>query len=219
MSGFTGIRTSTIFESVYLDVFRRHRFMNENFEISKFIVPRELDYFRSLYETYYSKLVRFAEAIVFDSEEAKDIVQEVFFNLWDKSGKFQISTSISGYLFTTTKNKALNHIKSNKIHDKHHEMIKEAWIYSEHLEPENDDELISKLFMAIDNFPAQMKKAILLRTTRDMKYEEIAKEMNLSLNTVKTHLKNAFRLLRQTSFTTFFFFLFHYFILFQFCPV
>jgi RNA polymerase sigma-70 factor (family 1) len=185
--------------------------MNENNEISKFIVPRELDYFKSLYENYYSKLVRFAEAIVFDTEEAKDIVQEVFFNLWDRSGNFQISTNISGYLFTAVKNKALNHIKSNKIHDKHQDLIREAWIFSEHLEADNNDELISQLFKVIDNFPAQMKKAILLRTTRDLKYEEIAREMNLSLNTVKTHLKNAFRLLRQTPLTALIYFVFQYF--------
>ena len=160
-------------------------------------IPKEISCFNSLYEEYFAQLVKFAEAIVFDSEEAKDIVQEVFFHLWDNADKIKITTSISGYLFTSVKNKALNHIKSVRITDVHNERIKEAYLYACYLEPESDDELLTRVYSEIENFPAQMKKVLLLRTEKNMKYDEIAKLLNLSKNTVKTHLKNAFRLLRE----------------------
>jgi len=171
--------------------------MDSNPKINAFLVPRELTYFRNLYEEYYAQLVRFAEAIVFDKEEAEDIVQEVFFNLWDKSGKLHLTTGITGYLFTSVKNKALNHLKTCRVIDKHNERIREAFLFACHLEPEHDEELLKKAFILIDDFPVQMKKVILMKAVDGMKYEEIAKHMNISINTVKSHLKKAFRLLRQ----------------------
>lgn len=169
---------------------------NEN-ETAILLIPKELDWFNSLYSEYYPQLVKFAEAIVFDSEEAKDIVQDVFIHLWNHADKIKITTSISGYLFTSVKNKALNHIKSVRITDVHNERVKEAYLYACYLEPQSDDELLTRVYSEIENFPAQMKKILLLRTEKNMKYDEIAQALNLSKNTVKTHLKNAFRLLRE----------------------
>ena len=63
------------------------------------VIHRDPDYFRSLYEKYFLPLTEFAEAIVYDREEAKDIVQDVFFYLWDNAEKIRINKSIKHYLF------------------------------------------------------------------------------------------------------------------------
>ncbi len=172
--------------------------MERPFETTGSPVQKELNYFNGLYTEYYSQLVRFAEAIVFDREEARDIVQEVFFNLWDNAGKIRITTSIQGYLFTAVKNKALNHVKSCRVVDRHNDRVREAFLFACHLEPDDHDEQMGRVWETINKFPSQMKKVIILRATREMKYDEIARELGLSINTVKTHLKKGFSLLRKT---------------------
>jgi RNA polymerase sigma-70 factor (family 1) len=173
------------------------RLMEKPIEISRFPVQKELNYFHNLYLEYYAQLVKFSEAIVFDKEEAKDIVQEVFFYLWDNADNVRITSSISGYLFTSVRNKSLNHIKSCQVIDRHNERVREAYLFACHLEPDDTEEVMGKIRETIDKFPSQMKKVILLRTEKEMKYEEIANELDVSINTVKSHLKRGFRLLRK----------------------
>jgi len=86
--------------------------MNDNRRI---IIKKDKKIFKNLYEKYYSQAVLFATSIVYDKEEAKDIVQEVFFYLWDNADNIRIKTSIKQYIFTAVKNKSLNLIRQYKI--------------------------------------------------------------------------------------------------------
>jgi len=160
-------------------------------------IPKEPGFFKDLFEEYYPQLVRFAEAIVYDRTEAKDIVQEIFYKFWENAGTLRINSSIPAYLFTAVKNSALNHIQSRNVMDRNRERIKEAWLFSCHMEPEDNEELMAQLSSLIDKLPSQMKKILSMRLHNNLKYSEIADQLNLSKNTVKTHLRLAFREIRD----------------------
>jgi RNA polymerase sigma-70 factor (ECF subfamily) len=158
---------------------------------------KELGVFQELYEHYYSRMVLFAMSLVYDPDEAGDIVQEVFYYLWDKAETIEIKTSLKNYLFTAVRNAALNRIRHYHIHDAHAGQIREAWYLALEPDPDPDEERLARIQEVVDTFPSQMQKIFLLRTRDEKRYEEIAQELGISLNTVKTQIKRAFQLLRK----------------------
>lgn len=161
-------------------------------------IQRNRDYFKELYEKYYSRLVTFAASYLFDPDEAEDVVQEVFVYLWDNSGKIDIRGDVRFYLFTAVKNKSLNRIKHLNIIDKHNIRVKEAYLNAEVLpEDDADEELLGRINSVIDNMPPQMKKVFELHSYSGLKYNEIADELDISINTVKTHITRGFSILRD----------------------
>lgn len=161
-------------------------------------IQRNKEYFNELYKQYYSRLVSFAVTFLYDSDEAEDVVQEVFFYLWDNSGKIDITGDIRSYLFTSVKNKSLNRIKHLNIIDAHSDRVREAFLNAEVI-PDNDadEELFGRINSIIDNMPAQMKKVFELHSYSGLKYQEIAAELDISINTVKTHITRGFSILRD----------------------
>lgn len=160
-------------------------------------IPRNLEYFSELYRSYYGDLVMFAEAILFDHEEARDVVQEVFCYIWDNSRSIEIRSDIRTYLFSSVKHRALNRLKHLDIIDKHFDRVREAWWFSMNVSPEEDALNLKRIRDVSEKFPEQMRRVFMLRTDENMKYEEIAGELGISVNSVKTHLRRAFSLLRK----------------------
>lgn len=166
---------------------------------SKRIVPGNTEYFRELYTDYYSLLVRFARGILYDSEEAKDIVQEVFLDLWSNPADIPAGNTMKAYLFTCTRNKSYNRIKKLRIIDKHQDQIKEALLFAYSLEALPEENL-KKLEKILNELPDQMQNVVRLHAFKGLKYNEIAATLGVSVNTVKTHLKRAYQKFREEMF-------------------
>ncbi|RYG44331.1 MAG: sigma-70 family RNA polymerase sigma factor, partial [Chitinophagaceae bacterium] len=75
-----------------------------------------------LFRAHYEQLHRYAFSIVKDTDEAKDVVQAVFLNLWEKKATLNINTSPKAYLFRSVYNESLNHLKKNEVLQKHHNL-------------------------------------------------------------------------------------------------
>ena len=82
--------------------------------------------FEILFKTHYDALVRFVYKYLNDLEESEEIVQDVFYTLWNKSDNLKIQSSIKSYLYQAARNKSLNIIKHNKVKQKHVESIKNS---------------------------------------------------------------------------------------------
>ena len=94
------------------------------------IKKRDKEAFRYLYEYYFAKMVLFAESYLYDEEEARDLVQDLFFHLWNHAGTLQVATSVKAYLFTSVRNRCLNAIRDRKIRDEHNNKLFEAQLFS-----------------------------------------------------------------------------------------
>ena len=70
--------------------------------------------FEELFRSYFTPLCSFAQKFVQDADEAKDIVHQVFINLWNKRDVIDVNTSLKSYLFQGVQNRSLNFIRDNK---------------------------------------------------------------------------------------------------------
>jgi RNA polymerase sigma-70 factor (ECF subfamily) len=158
--------------------------------------PGNPEYFGELYNKYYSLLVRFAQGLLYDSEEAKDIVQEVFLDLWSNPAKIPEENSLKAFLLSCTRNKSYNRIKKLMIIDQHQEQVKEALLFSYRMDADSEKDL-KKLEEILDEMPDQMQNVVTLHAIKGLKYNEIAETLGVSVNTVKTHLKRAYQKFRK----------------------
>lgn len=75
--------------------------------------------FGAFFRENFPFLVMFADKYVNDMDMAADIAQEAFIQLWRFEGEFVSPEKVKGFLYTTARNLALNHIKHNQIVDEH----------------------------------------------------------------------------------------------------
>jgi RNA polymerase sigma-70 factor (ECF subfamily) len=163
----------------------------------RILIPKDTSFYEKLYRDYYEILVRFAEGILFDEEEARDMVQEVFLDLWNKEKNILIDSSIKTYLYSCVKYKTFNRIKKLKLIDRHQDQVKEAILYAMDYSSLPEDELKEKIQSIFDEFSPQMRKVVELHSFSGLKYKEIAEELDISINSVKTHMKRAYKRLRD----------------------
>lgn len=155
--------------------------------------------FKEIFDRYHSLLYQFACKKTKDSDEAKDILQEVFVHLWNKRANFEITTSLSSYLYRSVLNKILNIIKHKIVHEGYvqslHQWINETHHGSDYLIREKDiEKLIAKEITAL---PPKMREVFELRKKEFLSNRQIAEKLGLSEQTVETHMKRALRVLRK----------------------
>ena len=97
--------------------------------------------FSELYITYYSKLVRFAREYVILEEDAENITQDVFADMWEKRESIDLIENMSAYLFRLVKNRCLDYLKHKAFEQK----------YVEHIQSSFEIELSLKL-QSLDRF-------------------------------------------------------------------
>ncbi|MEG0500348.1 MAG: RNA polymerase sigma-70 factor [Rikenellaceae bacterium] len=149
--------------------------------------------FELIYKEYFSRLCLLSKKIVGDPVIAEDIVQQLFFTLWNNRSKITIDTTGGGYLARSTYNLTLQYIRKNSIHSKHHALIYDdlhagSGYYDQQMEYASDDEKIFKLRKALQLLPEQCRAIIIKSRYENKKSAEIASEMNLSVRTVENQL-------------------------------
>ena len=151
--------------------------------------------FKKLYESLYEDLVFFANGYLFDISASEDIVQETFIQLWEKAETITIKISLKAYLYSMVRNRCLNYLKTIKITDSFNILDFQAIIESDYdlddYTNEDKEIIYSQILKIIETLPAKMQTIVKLRFMNNYKYSEIAEEMNVSVNTVKTQLKRA----------------------------
>jgi RNA polymerase sigma-70 factor (ECF subfamily) len=151
--------------------------------------------FKKLFETHYKELVIYANQYLFDKRSSEDVVQEVFIYLWDSSNKINVKTNLKAYLYAMVRNRCLNTLKSIKI--TYTSNISEIQtsndsIYMPDWFPEKDNQILyNKVLNIIENLPVKMRTIVKLRFIENYNYHDIANELGISVNTVKTQLKRA----------------------------
>lgn len=154
--------------------------------------------FELIFNKYYKSLLRFAEHHVFSQDTANDIVQETFLRLWEKAPRLHINTSLKAYLFRSVRNRCLDYLRHIQVQDKYKQQLIEAQIYSRATEVDIDRETDRKINEAIQSLPDQCKKILQLSFFEGKKYDEIARQLDISINTVKTQVSRAYKHLRKT---------------------
>lgn len=154
--------------------------------------------FELLFKTYYAPLTLFARSFVADPDESEEIVQSFFLKLWENRTKITISTSVKSYLFSSVRNRCLNHIKHQKIKQVYQTEVLNA--PAEENQSSNyfmEIDLVEKINKSIDSLPPRRKEIFILSREHGLKYREIANQLGISIKTVETQMGQALKDLRE----------------------
>jgi len=145
-----------------------------------------------------NKLYRFSLRLLGDTEEAQDIVQEIFLRLWSKREKLKEYRNIEAFAMTMTRNLCLDKLKSPASRK---ETFDETREMTDHRTPYTSTETadtIRFVRMAMDGLPEQQRMVIHLRDVEECDFDEIAEITGLSLNNVRVNLSRARKKIRDT---------------------
>ena len=152
--------------------------------------------FEDICKEYSKPMFLYALSFLISEEEAEDVIQEVFINFWKDDTYQKIKNEVTKtYLFRSVKNNCLNRLKKKNILCDCLDLLRED-IAEEEMMKWND-ELIQEVETEIARMPEQTREIIQGVFFHGMKYQEVADQLGVSINTVKTLLKNGMRYLRE----------------------
>lgn len=157
-------------------------------------------HFEHLFRTHFERLCSFARQYVSDLDTAQDICQKVFIRLWEKREEMDTGRSIASYLFTSVRNRCLNHIRDHKKYRSHlldvecGEFEIGTAITEDHFAVE---ELQQRIDAALATLPPKCRQVFEMSRYDQKKYREIADELDISQKTVEAHMSKAIKSLRD----------------------
>ena len=174
---------------------------NEELRIVGMLQSGDERAYRYLYEQHYAVLCEIASQLVHDDFLAETLVGDVFFHLWEIRSDLDIRTSLRNYLARSVRNRCLNYLVSR--HARNVPMNEEeiqtdtGCLADLPLDRLLQEELEGEIDKAVARLPAETRRVFRMHRFEDKKYQEIADELGISVNTVKYHIKRALALLRS----------------------
>lgn len=152
-----------------------------------------------LYVELFDPLQLYAFRYVYDWEEARDIVQSAFLQLWINIENLKPDSNVASYLSSIVHNLCGNYLRHLDIVDSHREKLIEATLFQNIYADSSviPPEIRSKLDSALRNLPSRSYEILMAHIVDGKKNAEIAEELGIAESTVKTHLKRAMRFLRE----------------------
>lgn len=163
------------------------KWLNENYHVN----------FEKLYKFIYKRLYLFARNFLMDEALADDIVQEVFLGLWNKGKEMREDIPLERYLFISIRNSCVDYHRRLNILDKYqrHLIESEAMVYFPYGEEEAERSI--KIRKLLGKLPDMQRQVVELSTWEGLKYKEIAERLNIAEGTVHTHIKRAYKFIKE----------------------
>lgn len=154
--------------------------------------------FENVFKNHFKSLHAYAYTIVKDEMAAEEMVQNVFCKIWERKGQLDIETSLTAYLYRAVYNESLNHIKHQKV-----KMAYQAHA-SYQMKMQTDSaskkvllsDLEKKLRTALSELPEQCRTIFQMSRFEELKYQDIADRLGISIKTVENQMGKALKLLR-----------------------
>lgn len=151
-----------------------------------------------IFNKYYQALCYFAFQYLNDDETAEDIVQDIFTGLIEKPRIFDTPYHIKNFLYQSTKNACLNHIKKEKSKEKYNDFIKNSHQDEEDYERKIiATEVFRELKEVTDSLPEECRKVYELSYFGGLDNQAIADELGISINTVKAQKARGKKILKE----------------------
>lgn len=154
--------------------------------------------FEHLFKTHYKELHAYAGVMLRDADTAEEIVQGMFLKFWEKRELLSVQTSIKAYLYKCVYNDSMNYLKHQKVKTKYHDFA--AYTMNNEHEPASSrvelSELEIKLQEALNELPEACRTIFQMSRFEELKYREIAEQLDLSIKTVENQMGKALKILR-----------------------
>jgi len=173
--------------------------MPKDRKILKRFKEGDAEAFDVIYHNYSKKMFHFALGLVKDEDISKDLVQEVFVNLWEKRGQVDLNLNFDNYIFTIAYNSIRKYFRKKSIETK---VIDHLVKNSPEIIESVDgtviyNELLGLASKTIENLPPKRKIVYKLSRQDGMKIKEIASKLNISTRTAENHLVKALKHLKE----------------------
>ena len=162
------------------------------------IISYKLEFDR-VYREHFGRLYAFASSLIKCEELAKDVISDVFVNLWNSRIDFNKVRDIEAYLFIAVKNQALQ-VLSKSPHRLGDNDIEKTLRKIDMSDPERvliEKELLNDLESAIKSLPDQCQLVFALAREKNMTYQQISDELGIAPATVKSHMIKAIANIRE----------------------
>ena len=151
-----------------------------------------------IYDRYKNLLYTHAYKKLGDPEEVKDVLQELFTNLWNKRAEIPVAVNLSAYLYTAIRNRILNLLSHKAVEHKYITSLQQfvqSAVYTTDLTIQ-ERELAALIQKEIDLLPPKMRAIFLLSRSSHLSHQEIAEQLSISEQTVAKQVTNALKILR-----------------------
>jgi RNA polymerase sigma-70 factor, ECF subfamily len=154
--------------------------------------------FEMLYKSFFTMLCMFSYRIVKKTDIAEEIVQDVFFHIWDKRNQFELTTSFKSYLYKAVHNNSLKHLRHQKIvlaYENSSAFSDSEKVTGQHYLEES--EVYQILHGVINELPDRTREIFQLNRFKGLKYQQIADVLEISVKTVEAHMSSVLKILRK----------------------
>lgn len=179
-----------------------------------------LQAFEKLYNSHYAYMCVVATKYVYDIEVAKEVVNDVFVNLWQK--RASLSYPILPYLIRSVQNRCINYLRNQRLNtvslteeEVYLYDLRESMILSDSHPLQNliNKEIDKQIKQAINQLPPRCRRIFSEYLYENKSYEEIARDMNISTNTVRVQIKIGITKMKASLFNVRFLILFSLFFI------
>ena len=152
--------------------------------------------FDDLFKYNYRPLCLYALHYVQDVDLAEDIVQDSYASLWEKLQEGVHVLNLKSYLYMMVRNRCLDHLRKKGLPT---ESLKPYDTYGiiDDDDAQERSQTEARLWTAIDSLPEKCREVFIMSKRDGLKYEEIAEEMGLSVNTVRNQISKALKVLKE----------------------
>ena len=152
--------------------------------------------FEDLFELHFTKLMGFVFNYVRDEEVAKDIVHDAFLTLWSNRKCLNPTYPMKSYLFTLAQNCALNYLRHLRVVTGNEQAVVELLEAAKEDLNDYENRLV-RFEEKLAPLPEKQREVLVKCVVEGKKYKEVAEELDITVNTVKTHITRALKFLRD----------------------
>lgn len=175
-----------------------HKCIPDN-ELLRLLKESDHSAYNEIYERYFFLIYTHAYKKLQDEEQAKDIVQDVFANLWFKRDINLPVSNLAGYLFVAVRNKIFDHFAHEQVKAKYVDSLHDFWKSNPGLPTDHrirENELKDYIEKAISELPPKMRQVFEMSRKEELSYKAIAAELSTSENNVSKQVNNALRAIK-----------------------
>ena len=152
--------------------------------------------FEGIYRRYYAQMYRLAKTILYEPQESKDVVSDIFVRLL-RDGRLPQKEKMEGYLMTAVRNRCRDVISHKSIRERVEKLFLQESLQNRIVSPYDDDRLDRLMQFIETEIPPLSRQIFRLRFLREMSYEEVAQTVGVSKVTVYNHLSQSLQRIRE----------------------
>lgn len=149
--------------------------------------------FDNFYTAHYKTFFLAAYNYLGDTGLAQEIVNDVFVKLWTNADEIRIDSSLHAYIYRAVINRSLDVMDKNKRRQRRQREFSRLPEETFELREMEENELTIRLYKAIDQLPEQCQKVFRMSRFEELKQQEIAERLDISIKTVKNHITHALK--------------------------